>query len=310
VRPASGIPDAAPLWPSWRVICAGVCGTDRVLAKRPVRPGVILGHEVVCADGLGKVYALNNEIPCGRCRYCREGHTSHCLHLLELGVNEDGGFSRELRAPAANLFPIRVRDPRTGILVEPMACALHGAKRLGGLLAGSEPAPRILLLGAGVSGRLLALALRERLPAAELSVHDARTRVPGWALPMGVVPLGRVPRAHFHAVAECSGTEAGIASAFRAVCRAGTVLLYGTPPAGLPLPPSSGELFDRELAVVASRAGCDGPTFTRALSLVEAGEEALASILGRTVGLRELPEELLRGRPLPGTRTLVDPALP
>ena len=187
MRPASRRPGSAPPWPSWRVICAGVCGTDRMLAKRPVRPGVILGHEVVCADDSGKVYALNNEIPCGRCRYCREGHASHCLHLLELGVNEDGGFSRELRAPAANLHPIRVRDPRTGILVEPMACALHGAMRLAGLLAGSEAPPKILLLGAGVSGRLLALALRERLPAAELSVHDARTRVPGWAPPMGAI---------------------------------------------------------------------------------------------------------------------------
>jgi hypothetical protein len=88
------------------------------------------------------------------------------------------------------------------------------------------------------------------------------------------------------------------------------VLLYGIPPAGLPLPASAGELFARELAVIVSRAGCDGPTFARALALVEAREEALAPILGRTVGLRGLPEELLRGRPLPGTRTLVDPTLP
>jgi threonine dehydrogenase-like Zn-dependent dehydrogenase len=292
------------------VVCAGVCGTDRLLVRRPVRPGTTLGHEVVCADGGGRIYALNNEIPCGRCRYCREGLASHCLHLLELGVNRDGGFSRELRAPAASLHPIRVRDPRTGILVEPMACALHGAERLGGILAGSAVPPRILLLGAGVSGRLLAFALRQGLPAAELSVHDAWIQVPDWARPIGVHPLGRVPAARFHAVAECSGTGAGIRAAFRAVRRAGTVLLYGIPPAGLPLPASAGELFARELAVIVSRAGCDGPTFARALALVEAREEALAPILGRTVGLRGLPEELLRGRPLPGTRTLVDPTLP
>ena len=305
---ASG-PSGRP-WPSWKVLYAGICGTDRLLAKQSLRPGFILGHEVVCAGREGGCYVLNNELPCGQCPYCLEGQFSHCDQLLELGVNAHGGFGRELRAPAASLYRIRLRDPRIGILVEPLACALHGAERLGRHLAGYRVPPRILLVGAGVAGRLLALALRQVVPEAELSVHDPDAQAMRWGPPTGVAALAQVPEAAFHAAVECSGTAGGGRTALRAVRRAGAVLLYGIPPAGSRLPLTLGVFFERELTLVASRAGCDPDTFARAVALVEAHAEALGPLLGRTVGLRDLQEELLQGRPLPGTRTLLDPSRP
>ena len=169
-------------WPVWNVHAAGICRTDVLLTRYPSHTPVVLGHEVVCRDAQGHFYALNNEVVCGACSYCCEGKTSHCCHLRELGVNEHGGFAETVRAPRENLIPFDGTDPRIGILIEPLACAMHAVDRLVIVLGlHSVSVPRVLIQGSGVSGKLIAYVLRALHPKLSIYLFDTKPDAMAWA---------------------------------------------------------------------------------------------------------------------------------
>lgn len=297
-------------WDRYEVLFTGICMTDRYLARHPKHPDIILGHEVVCRDACGHYFCLNNEICCGACEYCRENQGSHCLYMRELGVNENGGFADFIYAPKENMVPFHTRDPRVGILIEPLACALHAVQRINTLLGlHACEHPRVLVQGSGVSGKLLAYLLKTFYPNLSLFLYDIKPEAVRWAEAFANVEiLESVPNEMFHLALDCTGSQQGLFDCIRSLRRGGTLLLYGMPPADAALPLNAHELFARELSLAASMAGCSMATFTRARDLLEKNEDFFSTLLGKTVGLTALPEELLNGIPLPGTRTLVNPS--
>ena len=97
-----------------RVAACGVCGTDVHIyhgdkGSADVIPPVILGHElagVVEAIGdkvdsltVGDHVAIDPNIYCGECHYCRKGKKQLCTNLFAIGVNRDGGFADHCYAP-------------------------------------------------------------------------------------------------------------------------------------------------------------------------------------------------------------------
>ena len=57
----------------------------------------ILGHEfageILTGKRRGERVAVDPAIPCGECRYCKEGAPNHCLHLRFAGDGiTDGGL--------------------------------------------------------------------------------------------------------------------------------------------------------------------------------------------------------------------------
>lgn len=82
-----------------KVLCAGVCNTDReILAGYKGFTG-ILGHEFVGVveqgegwEGRRVVGDIN--LGCGRCRHCLAGLPNHCLDRRVLGIHaKDGAFA-------------------------------------------------------------------------------------------------------------------------------------------------------------------------------------------------------------------------
>lgn len=301
----------ATVWRRWKVLAAGLCRTDSHLARHPVRCDVVLGHEVVCVDEGGGVHVLNNEICCGECDYCLEGKTSHCRHLRELGVNEHGGFATHIHAPEDHLSAFEGTDPRIGTLVEPMACALHAIDRLRKIGALQQMLPRVLIVGSGVSGKLLAFALHRLQPDWPLSIFDVQPQALRWADAYPDIttidPSHDVGEGRFEIALECTGQAAGSRTACRALRRGGILMMYGMPSPEVSFDLTPHDLFRRELTMMASVAGCSADRFAEALRFVTDHQDFFNGLIGRTIGFDAVPDALLHAMPLAGTRTLLIP---
>lgn len=292
-------------WPQWQVCCCGICKTDRILAWSASNEGLVLGHEVVCRDGSGHYYALNNEIGCGACEYCREGLISHCREICELGVTHHGGYATRISAPEHCMYPLQLHDPQLGILVEPLACVMHGLHRLMAMPAlRNNDEPRILIIGSGVAGKMMSHLLLHQTTA-RLTLCDTNHDALEWARAWPIDCLLTPPAAHFHAVIECSGGEGALTTALAAARRAGVVMMYGIPGNDQALPMAARSFFDRELTLLASRAGCSAATFTQAADYLQQHQPFFTAMMGKKIFLQDLPEELLHNSPQPGTRSWV-----
>ena len=111
-----------------KVAACGVCGTDVHIfhgeeGSTAVTPPVVLGHEfsgVVEAVGSGVTLlkagdhvAVDPNIYCGQCQYCRAGKKQMCRDLQAIGVNRDGGFAEYCVCPEAQCFKL---DPQVPLL--------------------------------------------------------------------------------------------------------------------------------------------------------------------------------------------------
>jgi threonine dehydrogenase-like Zn-dependent dehydrogenase len=151
----------------------GVCGTDMELfsgemsyfgtgeSTYPLRPG----HEwcgVVSAVGdgvdegwIGRRVTGDTMIGCGRCRRCASRRHWVCDSRHELGITDGlpGALAQQVAVPAAYLRPLPgTVDATLGAMVEPGGNALRCVEA-----AGLAPGERLLVLGTGTIGLLVAM---------------------------------------------------------------------------------------------------------------------------------------------------------
>jgi len=155
-----------------RVRACAVCGSDvRIYhhGNPRVKPPQILGHEiagdvVAVGAGVGKFkvgdrVATAADVPCGVCEYCRNGMGNNCAINYALGYQFQGGFAEllPLNQITVNYGPVHhIPDGisyETATLAEPLACCLNGLER-----SFLKPGDRVLIIGAGPAGILLAEA--------------------------------------------------------------------------------------------------------------------------------------------------------
>jgi L-iditol 2-dehydrogenase len=171
-----------------RVDAAGVCGSDAKChagaemfwggrdpwVKAPVIPGhEFFGTVVEVGDGAAEAHgvapgdlAIAEQIyPCEACRYCRRGQYWMCeVHNIYGFQREvaDGAWATHMRfGPNSRVHRMPAGMPlEAGVLVEPLACALHGVER-----ADVRLDDVVVLAGAGPIGLLMLSVLRRRSPA-------------------------------------------------------------------------------------------------------------------------------------------------
>ena len=161
----------------------GVCGTDIEFftgemaylhqghASFPMR----LGHEwcgtvTAVGDGadpgwVGRRVMGDTMLGDGVCRRCRRGHQHVCENRQEVGIRggRPGALAEQLAVPVTSLHPLPdTVDPVLGALVEPGGNALRSA-----LAADLQPGDRVLVLGPGTIGLLVAMFAR----AAGAEIH-------------------------------------------------------------------------------------------------------------------------------------------
>ena len=149
-----------------KVKAVGICGSDIKIieGKHHFRPNTVLGHEF-CGEvieigthvthvKLGDRVAVDNNIRCGFCSFCRMGLTSQCVDIKTsaLGVMRDGGYAEYCLVPEKQCFllPDEI-DDILGTQVETLATVVNGMNTLLML-----PYDYVQILGFGPIGYLFA----------------------------------------------------------------------------------------------------------------------------------------------------------
>jgi threonine dehydrogenase-like Zn-dependent dehydrogenase len=147
-----------------KVKAVGICGSDLKIieGKHHFMPNTVLGHEF-CGEvvevgshiqyvKIGDRVAIDNNIRCGFCSFCRMGLSSQCVEIKTsaLGVMRDGGYAEYCLVPEKQCFVLPdMIDDILGTQVETLATVVNGMNTLLML-----PYDYVLILGFGPIGYL------------------------------------------------------------------------------------------------------------------------------------------------------------
>jgi L-iditol 2-dehydrogenase len=228
------------------VEACGVCGTDFHIyeGEAPSKIPVVLGHEytgIIIDMGskfdnlkVGDKIAINPNIHCGYCAFCRKGKINLCSNLKALGVTLNGGMSQISVVPVtqAHLLPNDFPFSKS-VFAEPLSCCIHGINR-----ASITPGEKILIIGAGTIG-LIMLQLARLRGASEVIVLDPlpfkRDMAASLKADHVFNPLDEntqekiidITSGGADTVIECVGSQAVGECAFKLVRKGGNVVIFG-----------------------------------------------------------------------------------
>jgi 2-desacetyl-2-hydroxyethyl bacteriochlorophyllide A dehydrogenase len=285
---------------------AGMCGTDlhifngEYTARYPLVPGHELAGAVVgVGDGVtgfstGDRVALDPNVYCGACAFCRRQRNNHCLNFNALGVTRDGGFAEMMAAPAANAYKIGDLPAAQAAFIEPLACVVYGIRR-----ARVEPGDEVVVFGAGPIGLLLAQVARSS-GAARVAVVDVSAGRLELAERLGAVPVlageGRdralraVAPLGFDLAIDATGVPSVVEGLFAHATPGGRVLLFGVCPRDSRISVDPFVIYHRDLEVIGSFSLCY--TFEPALRLLREGAVEVDPLVSHTLPLAEFGSAL------------------
>jgi L-iditol 2-dehydrogenase len=300
-----------------KVMASLICSTDLHMWRRghpALRYPRILGHEMagVIVDlspesrhlRVGDRVHVYPGIPCGACRFCRQGRENLCPSLEIMGFTSDGGFAEYVsvsgRAVATGaLSPIpSALSLATAALAEPVACCLNGLER-----AGFKEGQTVLLLGGGPIGCLLAVISRHFGAGRVMVVENSSTRARLAAAVSGVEALDPGTGNVLEAVRDLTGGKGAdlVVTCFReAALRypllelvepAGEVLCFsGLPGAEREILLDLNRIHYRELTVTGAY-GCTSAQCGEALQLLS-GDLKASWLISHRLGLDDLVKGL------------------
>ncbi|MFP4144865.1 MAG: zinc-dependent alcohol dehydrogenase family protein [Phycisphaeraceae bacterium] len=282
---------------------AGLCGTDLNIhrgeydASYPLIPGHELCGEVaafgenVSGWELGQRVAVDPNLDCGHCDFCRRQQNNHCRYWQGVGITRPGGFADYFVVPARAVYhlPDTVSDTE-GAFVEPLSCAVHAMERLA-----VRPGASALIFGAGPMGLLLAqmlgrngagrvvvvdkleerLELAEEMGATETVLVDAQEHL----ILKGLEPNG------YAIVADATGVPAVVESAWQYLRPYGQYLQFGVTPKNATVPLNPYQLFRHDWTLVGSFALCYD--FPKAIALLATQAVDVGPLVSHTLPLTE-----------------------
>jgi threonine dehydrogenase-like Zn-dependent dehydrogenase len=211
---------------------AGICGTDLELVKGYYPFTGIPGHEFVgeviesaVPSWIGKRVVGEINAACGDCEQCRNGRPTHCEARTVLGIiNRDGVFAEYTALPLENLHlvPDEVSD-EAAVFTEPLAAALEIQQQVQ-----IRPEDRVLLIGAGRLGQLIAQTLA--LTGCDLRVvarHPHQKSLLGGRR-IHLIDEGDVQHWRYDVVVEATGSPSGFELARKALRPRGILVLKST----------------------------------------------------------------------------------
>jgi len=322
---------------------AGICGSDLATITAKGSPYLapvtsmpfVMGHEVVGivteagkdvrSVAVGDRVVIQPALGCAvrgissPCEFCRDGREALCRNVsrgdissgIQTGYCRDtgGGFSHGLIAHETQVFRVPAElDDRAAVLIEPFACAIHGALR-------SQPAPgqTALVIGCGGIGLLTIAALRAtgcdaRIVAVARYDHQrelarlfgateiigspssVKDRYTSWARTLDAEVLA--PELGKPTVLggadvtfDCVASSDTIDDGLRFTKSGGRFALVGMP--GIPAGVDWTSMWFKELTVHAAyaygperRAGGTQPTFELAIELMRTWQDRLTKLVG------------------------------
>lgn len=246
---------------------AGICSTDLELVKGYYPYTGIIGHEFVGdvieaddASWVGQRVVGEINAVCNECEQCLNRRPTHCEHRTVLGiVNRDGTFAEYTSLPIANLHRVPASVPdEMAVFTEPLAAALEIQDQIQ-----VKPTDRVLLVGAGRLGQLIAQTLA--LTGCDLCVVARHEHQQNLLKKHGIKIIAEenVQPWRWDIVVEATGSPSGFSLARQAIRPRGTLVLKSTYKGEMSVNFSS--IVVDEINIVGSRCG----PFEPALRLME-----------------------------------------
>ncbi|WP_312040504.1 zinc-dependent alcohol dehydrogenase family protein [Leuconostoc lactis] len=289
---------------------AGICGTDHALyaglpGSAPAVPPIVLGHEnsgVVVEVGsevtnvkVGDRVAVDPNIYCGQCKYCRTGRPELCEHLSAIGVTRDGGFEDYFTAPASVVYPIPDNvSLKAAALVEPISCAVHGIQ-----LLKVSPYQKALVIGDGFMGQLFVQILQaygihqvdlagivdEKLAMAKDKFGAKRT--------FNTMAGDKIPDGEYDVVIEAVGSPKTQEAAIEAAARGCQVLMFGVGGPDDTFEMNTYEVFQKQLTIQGSFINPNA--FEDSLALLSSGKVDVEPLISHELDYATV-EDFLNGK--------------
>ena len=303
----------------------GVCGTDvefftgemQYLHEGHSSFPLVLGHEwcgMVVAVGsphddawVGRRVTGDTMLGCGQCRRCGSGRHHVCEARSELGIRGSfpGALAEQLLVPVGALveLPDSV-DDALGAMVEPAANAWRCLEA-----AAVEPGERVLVLGPGTIGLLVAEFARAR--GIEVHLGGTSSASLDFARSLGfhnVWPADELPDLAYDAVVDATNSSSAPRRAVELVEPGRKVVFIGL--AGTPSMVDTRTIALKDVTAVGilgATAGLRG-----AVSSFASGSVDARPLVAATVGLHQAHDVLAGWRPEtagPGPKLHVDPRI-
>lgn len=288
-----------------QVTQVGICGTDLHIyrGEYPSEFPLIAGHEfagkvVEVGKGVaqfrpGERVAVDPNLSCGQCYFCRQQEANHCLEWQGIGITRPGAFAEYVAVPARACYPIPdVLTDAQAAFVEPLSCVIHALKRLR-----VWPGDDVLIFGAGPMGLLLVQALRHS-GASQLVVVEREADRRRLAQDMGATVvldpspaqlenLGQLAPHGFAVVIDATGVPAVIEQALRFLKPRGQYLQFGVAPQGETIEWSPYDIFRNDWTILGSFALCY--TFQAAIAWLANQVVDVTPLISHTLPLAAFP---------------------
>lgn len=300
-----------------RVKASGICGTDVhvyegevPLAKFPVIPGhefcgVVesLGPGVEEKDvAVGDRVAIEPNLFCGRCHYCRNAKKHFCENWGAVGLTKSGGFAELCTVPLQAVYKMAPSlSFKQGAFFEPVACVLHGIER-----SGVRPGDSVVLQGAGSIG-LIYVQVLKAIGVKTVIVSDMDDAKLDVAKRLGASAIVNASTGNLvetvmditggvgvEVAIDAAGAPASISSCFDVVQDTGTIVIFGVPPEDTRLPVNLFDVYRRELTIVGSFT--NPYTNEQALDVLAAGQVDVGPVVTHEIGLADVEETMLKIR--------------
>jgi len=288
----------------------GICGSD-IHVYHGLHPytgyPVVQGHEVAglvaeIGDSVrgfepGDPVTIMPQITCGRCYACRNGQYHICDSLKVMGFQAPGAAQEYFAVSEDKVLKMPAgMSLEEGAMIEPTAVALHALVRaelgLGGGLAGKK----VIVLGAGPIGNLVAQAARalgaEKVLITDLS--EFRLQVArSCGIEAGVNPkkekldeeiLRELGEDRADLIVECVGSEATITDAVACARKGSTIVVVGV--FGKRPVVDLGLVQDRELNLLGTLM-YQRRDYDKAIELIAAGRIRLKELITDTFPFNE-----------------------
>ena len=294
-----------------KVLQSGICGTDlhihegQFFAEFPLIPG----HEVVgtveamgaevAGFSAGEAVAVNPNINCGHCEYCRSGRTLLCPNLKGMGTNWPGSFAEYLTVPYQFAYSVEGIDPDVAVFAEPASCAMHSLESLD-----LRPGVTALIFGSGPTGLLLAQLLvhggaAHVTVAAPTQFKLDRATALGVAQPVLLARqdlqgtarrLREISDGGFDVVVEATGSPEVGELCVPLTRNGGTVLIFGVTRPSDRVSFSPYEVFRREITIRGSFAEIN--SFAAAIRALRSGRIRTTGLITHRFALDEYAQAL------------------
>jgi 2-desacetyl-2-hydroxyethyl bacteriochlorophyllide A dehydrogenase len=269
----------------------GICGTDLHILRHgfpgtnyPVIPGhEFAGHVAAVGKGVtglreGDFVAVDPNVVCGTCRWCRAGRPNLCVQLTPIGVGRPGAAAEFVNVPAKNAFAVKETIGRElGALIEPLACVIHAVESSQGVKNRT-----VLVLGGGTMGLLTAI-MSDVSGASRVVLADPSPNKRQIAQKAGIketVDPATLGSECFDVVFEAAGVRAALENAMKLVEKTGVVVQIGVHDEDAIVGFIPFKIYEREIRIIGSNSCAD--KYVEAVDVMSDIRDRASKLVGKS----------------------------